>query len=249
MDLIFVFVGLIFLASIVSTVGFLIALVVSALIRKNVKKCAKGFGISLLCFAVACVAGITLGAVVPTEPETQETTDSTSESVLKTTEATLSSYANQSVDLNNLGQYPWGNILLDTLSSIGASDIKAIECEVDLSDVTLKVITETKRLWVTIGGKYGVEWYVKWIRNYDESEICYYSINEEYIYSYETDEVIHEPSLGSSSKYPFVVSANEFANEIKNDIDAAKEKYNGKWVKITGRVTDYSRFNSSTSSG
>lgn len=167
----------------------------------------------------------------------------------ETTEATVSSYARQSIDLNNLSQYPWGNTLHEALMSIGASDVKTIDCEVDSSDVTFRIVTETKRLWASVGGKYGTEWYVNWIRNYDESGIYYYSTWEERLYSYETGEIIYEPVPGSSSKYPLVVTVEAFVNDIRNNIDAAKEKYNGKWVEITGRVTDYSRYNGSSLSG
>ena len=165
-------------------------------------------------------------------------------------ETTPTSYANKSIGLNNLSQYPWGDHLHDTLLSIGASDIKAIECEVDSVDVTFKITTETKKLWVSVGGKYDDEWYVEWIRNYDKSEIYYYvADHEERLYSYKTDEIIYEPDPGSSFGYPFVVTVDEFACEIKADVNAAKDKYDGKWIKITGKVTDYSRYSSSSLNG
>lgn len=46
--------------------------------------------------------------------------------------------------------------------------------------------------------------------------------------------------LGVNKEHPFVITASQFAEEINTDIDAAKEKYNGKWVKITGEITDTS---------
>ena len=209
-----------------------ILLIVFAIMKKRVKK-------PLIVMAVAFV--IFLACVTRSGAETTQ--------VNETTETTLSSYAKQSIDLNNISQYPWGDLLHDTLSSIGVSDIKTIDCEVDSSDVTFRIVTESKRLWAAVGGKYGTEWYVKWIRNYDESGIYYYSTVEERLYSYETGEITHEPAPGSSSKYPFVVTVESFAKEIKKDVDAAKEKYNGKWVEITGKVTDYSRYNDSSLSG
>lgn len=217
-----------------------ILLIIFAITKKRIKT-------PLIVMAVAFV--VFLSCVSRTNERSKIETEAT-----ETTETALTSYANKSIDLNNLSQYPWGDQLHDALSSIGALDIKTIECEVDSVDVTFKIVTETKKLWASVGGKYGDEWYVEWIRNYDKSEIYYYvtdrsTIYEERIYSYETGEITHEPVPGSSSGYPFVVTIKEFTKEIKADVDAAKDKYNGKWIKITGRVTDYSRYNSSSLSG
>ena len=49
-----------------------------------------------------------------------------------------------------------------------------------------------------------------------------------------TEEPIKEP--GSSRSAPIVVTVSQFANEIKTNVDAAKTKYNGKWLQITGKV-------------
>lgn len=46
--------------------------------------------------------------------------------------------------------------------------------------------------------------------------------------------------LGETKDNPFVLKAEELAAEIEQDIDAAKEKYNNKWVKITGTISDTS---------
>ena len=215
-----------------------ILLLIFAIARKGVKT---PLVIMAIAFVVFFVCVTRTDAESPAGSESTEPTE--------TTEEVLLSYASQSIDLNNLGQYPWGNTLHDALLSIGASDIKSIDCEVDSSDVTFRIVTETKRLWASVGGKYGTEWYVNWIRNYDESEIYYYASSEERIYSYETGEIIYEPVPGISSKYPLVVTVEAFANEIYADINAAGDKYNGKWVEITGRVTDYSRYNGSSLSG
>ena len=221
-----------------------VLLIIFAIAKKRVRTPLIVMAVAFVVFFV-CVASPSAESSPRVEsPGTTVTTEAT-----ETTETVISSYAGQSIDLKELGQYPWGNLLYDALMSIGASDIKEIKCEVDSSDVTFKITTETKRLWASVGGKYGDEWYVEWIRNYDESEIYYYTVSKERLYSYETGEVIHEPAPGSSSKYPFVVTVEEFANDIRANIDAAKDKYNGKWVEITGRVTDYSRYNGSSLSG
>lgn len=63
----------------------------------------------------------------------------------------------------------------------------------------------------------------------------------------DTEQAQGEP--GDSKDNPIVVTVEEFVNEINNDVDAAKLKYNEKWIKITGQVTDYSRYNSDSLSG
>ena len=53
-----------------------------------------------------------------------------------------------------------------------------------------------------------------------------------------TKEVVPSPEIepGDSRTNPIVVTASQFANEIKLNTDTAKTKYNGKWVQITGKV-------------
>lgn len=55
-----------------------------------------------------------------------------------------------------------------------------------------------------------------------------------------TDEVSDYVTLGESRDNPFILTADELADEISEDIDAAKEKYNDKWVMITGTIQDTS---------
>ena len=55
--------------------------------------------------------------------------------------------------------------------------------------------------------------------------------------------------VGSTKEAPIVITVAELVDEIDTDIDAAKEKYNGKWVQITGTVTDYSRYSGDDLSG
>ena len=47
-------------------------------------------------------------------------------------------------------------------------------------------------------------------------------------------------SIGSSKNNPYVLTVTELVKEIETDINTAKAKYNGKWVKITGEITDTS---------
>lgn len=44
--------------------------------------------------------------------------------------------------------------------------------------------------------------------------------------------------LGADKAHPYVLTVAELAEEINADIKAAKAKYNGKWIKITGEITD-----------
>lgn len=54
----------------------------------------------------------------------------------------------------------------------------------------------------------------------------------------EVEEPIKEaaPEPGSSRSNPLVVTVSQFAKEINSNTDAAKMKYNGKWVRVTGKV-------------
>ena len=54
------------------------------------------------------------------------------------------------------------------------------------------------------------------------------------------DVVSESNALGESRENPFVLTADELASEILEDIDAAKEKYNDKWIMITGTIQDTS---------
>lgn len=80
---------------------------------------------------------------------------------------------------------------------------------------------------------------------YDETVDLYY---EEYIKKIDWDNntvvdcVIDtgDGTVGSSRSNPIVITVAELANEINIDATAAKEKYNGKWVRITGEITDTS---------
>ena len=47
-------------------------------------------------------------------------------------------------------------------------------------------------------------------------------------------------AIGDSKENPIIITADELADEINTKIDDAKEKYNGKWIKITGTITDTS---------
>lgn len=53
-------------------------------------------------------------------------------------------------------------------------------------------------------------------------------------------ETKREFAIGEDKSNPFVLSADELVSEINADVKAAKQKYNGKWVKITGKITDTS---------
>ncbi len=46
--------------------------------------------------------------------------------------------------------------------------------------------------------------------------------------------------IGSDKYHPYILTVEEFSNELLTDFQAASEKYDGKWVKITGRVLDTS---------
>lgn len=80
---------------------------------------------------------------------------------------------------------------------------------------------------------------------YDETIDLYY---EEYLKKIDWDNntvvdcVIDtgDGTVGSSRSNPIVITVAELANEINSDVEAAKDKYNGKWVRITGEIIDTS---------
>ena len=55
-----------------------------------------------------------------------------------------------------------------------------------------------------------------------------------------SQERIDVSEFGTSAENPIVITAEDLAVEIESDIDEAKVKFNGKWVKITGVITDTS---------
>lgn len=62
----------------------------------------------------------------------------------------------------------------------------------------------------------------------------------QHIGSEKEETTTQEISLGSDKEHPYVITAEQLADEINRDISAAKAKYNGKWVKITGEISDTS---------
>ncbi len=46
--------------------------------------------------------------------------------------------------------------------------------------------------------------------------------------------------VGSSKDNPYILTVEELVEEINSDIDAAKAKYNDKWIQITGTISDTS---------
>ncbi len=101
--------------------------------------------------------------------------------------------------IEDIQEYEWGDILIDSLSYIGAEEIEEIKTEVVKdSSISFKITTAKTRLWSWIESDYSNVWSVKWIKDYDSKN--YYYINEkdkhvgdsilkEDIYSYETGEI------------------------------------------------------------
>lgn len=54
------------------------------------------------------------------------------------------------------------------------------------------------------------------------------------------DKEVDAIEVGSTKEKPLVITTDELAKEIEADIDAAKAKYNGKWIQITGKISDTS---------
>ena len=69
----------------------------------------------------------------------------------------------------------------------------------------------------------------------NQETISEQSANTESVPLYSEVEVI-----GISKDYPIEITAEELVKEMERDLNAAKDKYNGKWVKITGTISDTS---------
>ncbi len=158
----------------------------------------------------------------------------------------IETYEQQEIDLQNLEKFSFGESLETVLLEIGVDDATEAVCEVDNAyGMTLRVTTSTKRLWVSIDDYFQDKREVNWIKDYDSGDTIYYYISDdlhynEPIYSYKTGEVLVDKVDGESEKYPLVITVEQLVNEINKDIQVAADKYNGKWVQITGKVTHIS---------
>ncbi len=147
------------------------------------------------------------------------------------------------IDINNLDMYPFGESMKKVLDEIGVDDSTEAVCEVDnFSTLTIKLTTKTKQLWVCFGDLLDDIREIEWIKDYNDHSIYYYLPEKNHyynepIYSYKTNEIIKDKIDGLSEKYPLIVSVEQLVQEINADIQSASERYNGKWVQITGTVS------------
>lgn len=187
--------------------------------------------LAFLIFGFAFIAYVIFMSVMPSALKAPNTSSG------------MQTYEDQQIDLENLDQYTFGESLEQVLLEIGVDDAVEAVCEVDnASTFTLRILTSNKRLWVSIDGYFHDDRQVKWVKDYDSTSTLYYYISDrlslnEPIYSYKTGELLIDKVDGESSSYPIVITTEQLVSEINANIDAAKEKYNGKWVKISGKVT------------
>ena len=196
------------------------------------KKKKSSSKLAFLIFGFVFIAYVIFISVMPSAPKAPNTSSE------------IQTYEGQNIDLENLDQYPFGESLEKVLLEIGVDDAVEAVCEIDNSfGLTLRITTKSKRLWVSIDDYFQEERNVEWIKDYDSSNHQYYYIADnlsyynEPIYSYKTGELLIDKVDGESSSYPIVITTEQLVSEINANIDAAKEKYNGKWVKISGKVT------------
>lgn len=71
-----------------------------------------------------------------------------------------------------------------------------------------------------------IDWQNKKIIDYHPSTVETYS----------NGEVI----IGSDKQCPYVLTVEDFYEELSKDFQSASQKYSGKWIKITGKITDTS---------
>lgn len=188
-----------------------------------------------LIFGIFLIILMVFVSIMDTAPEPAGNTDE------------IQTFANQEIDLQNLSQYPFGQSLETILKEIGVDDAVEAVCEVDNSfGMTLRVVTNSKRLWIGIDDYFQEKREVLWVKDYDSDHTLYYYISNdlnynEPIFSYTTGELLVDKVDGESSTYPIKITATQLVNEINSDIDSAKQRYNGKWVEITGEITFVSK--------
>jgi hypothetical protein len=222
------------------------AILINPLFRKfiNKKKSVFKIWMAMLVLLVGFITGVMY------LPGTEDTNSEAKESIVVNNEETMTSeiddYTGMLLDLEKLEEYPFGESLENVLLEIGVDDALEAICEKDNSvGLTLRLTTKTKRLWISIDDYFDDVREVNWIKDYDNN-IYYYISNElnynKPIYSYKSGEIIKDKVDGESEEYPLIITADQLVNEINTDIKAAKEKYNGKWIQITGTVTYVSEY-------
>lgn len=238
--------GILILIEILFALGFLILPVVWLILliaKKNRKHIGKAI---IICFIGFIINGIAIGELGETRDETNVVT-----STEETQKPVIETYEGKTLVWSEPSTYPWGQIVDEVLESIGVTNVASVICETEsFGSVTLKVVTDKIPLWVSVDEDVDNEWFVEWVRDYEETSKYYYTaVDWEHIdlYSYETGKLIKEASYGSTMSKPYILTAQELVAEINSNTDAAKTKYNGKWVQITGKVLSANNVSGMTS--
>lgn len=116
------------------------------------------------------------------------------------------------ISINDIPNYRFGPVLLESFNSIGATGIVDAVCEVSNSHgTTFKVETDGAILWVSLKQSYSdEEWYVAWIKDYDSKKLYYCNESEKFtpsgllkesIYSFETGEIVEQADIDAVEKY------------------------------------------------
>lgn len=202
------------------------------IMKKNRKHIGKAI---IICFIGFIINGIAIGEFGETKEKTNVVAP-----VEESQTPAIETYEGKTFVWSELTAYPWGKIVNKTLENIGVTNVTSVICETaSFGNVTLKIATDKFPLWVSVDEDVDNEWSVEWVRDYEETLKYYYTAFDwEHIdlYSYETGKLIKEASEGSSMSKPYILTAQELVAEINSNTDAAKVKYNGKWVQITGKV-------------
>ena len=127
------------------------------------------------------------------------------------------------LNIEDVNDYEWGEILINTLNSIGVEEIEEIKTEVvnegtinsfplkiGINSINFKITTPQKNLWASISNYENV-WNVKWIKDYDNKNNYYYlneddkyvgdNLLKEDIYSFETGEIKEKSDVNAVKAY------------------------------------------------
>lgn len=238
----------------------ILILLIKLIRKKSKKKTALAFAVCFVMF----IGGGVWAANKPTE-DISQTNNNKTEKPVKTDYKKLDKY-----EWGDAAKEVFAIIGIEKVKSVEVQQdeetgtIYDVYVETELGTVNLyptKNVDGWEILWVSNHTVYdslafGDDFYVADSLKYDDKG----NIIKD-IYSYKTGELLeakneeaikaaeeekrkqqeeYENTPGNTSKKPIVVTINKFVNEIVEDIEAAKEKYNGKWIQITGTVKDIS---------
>lgn len=143
--------------------------------------------------------------------------------------------------IDEIKNYEWGSLLIETLNFIEARNIEEIKAEVvKKASVSLKITGPKERLWAWVETDYKGVWNVKWIKGYENHNYYYINEKEKYIgngilkediYSLETGEIIEKADIIAVKEYYNKLEAKREKDRIEREIKE-REAANSQFIEI-----------------